>query len=461
MAYNFIDCNRDQTYLMPPRLEEWLPSGDLAWLVLDAVGEMDLRAFYRKYRRDGKGQAAFDPSMMTSLLLYAYCLGVRSSREIERLCERDIGFKVIAANRVPDHSTIARFRKDNGEILKGLFIEVLRLCAKAELVKVGIVALDGSKIKANAALEANRTYSHIQAEVEKMFVEADAKDIEEDGRYGSDKRGDELPEAFRDRTHRKARLRACKERIDQEVAEASAKQEAKIATREAEEQESGRVKRGRKPHAPDPNPSSEAKANMTDPDSRIMKTRRGYVQGYNGQAVVTEAQIIIAAELTNQENDIQQLHPMLKQAQENITSVEELKKQKITEALADAGYMSQQNLDTASPDGPELFIATKKDWKQRKALTETPSPRGRIPNDLSKRDRMERKLLTQRGRELYKKRSQMVEPVFGQIKWIRGIERFLLRGLDACAQEWQLICTAHNLLKLWRSGKGIAAAQLA
>lgn len=456
MAYNFKECNRDQVYLLPPTLQEWLPSRDLVWLVIDAVAEMDLAAFYQKYRQDGKGQAAFEPSMMISLLLYAYCLGIRSSREIEKLCERDIGFKVIAANQVPDHCTISRFRKENGQTIKDLFNQVLKLCKEAGLVKVGVVALDGSKVKANAALDANRTYEHIDKEVQKMLAEAEAKDAEEDRQYGSDKRGDELPDELADQASRRARLAVCKKRLEQQAAEAAAKQQSKIEERQTQEAETGNKKRGRKPQEPDSTPSVEAKANPTDPDSRIMKTRSGYVQGYNSQAVVTTDQIIIAAEVTNQENDINQLHPMIQKAQENLKEIAPEEALTIKISLTDAGYASDKNLAAIDPNGPEHLIATKKDWKQRKAAAESPPPRGRIPKNLTLRQRMERKLLTKRGRKLYKKRGQTVEAVFGQIKDNRGIRTFMRRGLEACSQEWKLICATHNLLKLWRSGKGFA-----
>ena len=457
MAYNFKECNREQVYLLPPALQAWLPPTDLVWLVIDAVEEMDLKAFYLKYREDGKGQAAFEPSMIVALLLYAYSLGIRSSRAIEQLCERDIGFRVIAANQAPDHTTISRFRKDNGVALEDLFNQVLKLCKEAGLVKVGVVALDGSKVKANAALEANRTYEHIEGEVKKMLAEAAIKDAEEDRRYGPDQRGDELPDELADRTRRKTRLAACKKQLEEKAAQEAAQQQLKIDERQAEEAETGIKKRGRKPQEPDPTPAAEAKANPTDPDSRIMKTRSGYVQGYNGQAVVTEEQIILAAEVTNQENDVNQLHPMVQKAQENITAIAPNETQMIKTVLADAGYASDKNLAAIAPDGPEYLVATKKGWKQRKETAEAPPPRGRIPKALTLRQRMERKLLTQRGRKLYKKRGQTVEPVFGQIKDCRGIRHFMRRGLDACAQEWKFICATHNLLKLWRSGKGIAA----
>lgn len=452
MAYNFKECNREQIYLMPPSLQEWLPEKDMAWFIIDVVEQIDLSSYYRKYRADGRGQEAYDPSMMVALLLYAYSNGIRSSRAIERLCERDIGFKVIAGEAKPDHTTIARFRQESGKGMEELFTEALRLCAKAGLVKVGVVALDGTKMKADAALESNRTHEHIEHEVKRMLAEAEAKDAEEDKLYGKDKRGDELPEELQDRRSRLARLKECKARLDQEKAETIAKQKEKINGRQKQETETGKKKRGRKPKEPDKVCKADTKANVTDPDSRIMKTRTGYIQGYNGQAVVTESQIIIAAELTAQENDVKQLLPMIEKAEDNIAELG-LNDEGIGVILADAGYCSDVNMENIKPDSPECIIATQKDWKQRQAIKEADLPRGRIPDKLSLRERMERKLLTKRGRALYRKRGQIVEPVFGQIKTCQGILKFMRRGIEACAQEWKLICATHNLLKLWRTGK--------
>lgn len=454
MAYNFIPCDRDQAFLMPPSLHDWVDEGELPWFVVDAVSQMDLSAFYANYRSDGWGASAFPPDMMVSLLLYAYCLGERSSRKIEKLCVMDVGFRIVAANKKPDHATIARFRRKNLEELEELFTQILRLCAEAGLVKVGVVAIDGTKVEANAALAANRTHEAIEKEIErevtKMLSEAETVDREEDGRHGK-KRGDELPEDMRVRKTRIERLRECKERLEREAQERAASQQKKIDERAAKEEATGRKLRGRKPCAPDPTPPSKAKANVTEPESRIMKTRTGYVQGYNAQAAVTEEQIIVAAEVTQEANDVKQLHSTIEKTAENLqgAGVEE----RVGTALADAGYWSEANVQEAEADGPELLIATTRDWKQRKAARERPPPRGRIPNDLSCRERMERKLLTKRGRAFYKKRSRTVEPVFGQIKDARGCDRFLLRGLDGASGEWKLLCGTHNLLKLWRSGR--------
>jgi transposase len=449
--YNFIPTEREQDLLLPPSLREWLPEQDLAWFIIDAVTQMDLKPFYSRYRSDGRGNAAYDPEMMVSLLLYAYCLGIRSSRKIEQCCERDIAFRVITANQRPDHSTIARFRQGNEQELSVLFTEVLRLCTEAGLVKVGLVALDGTKVKGNASLGANRSYGWIEEKVQEMLDEAAEKDEEEDELYGENKRGDELPEDLQDRGKRLERLKEAKARLEQEAKEAAAEQAKKIKKREEEEQKSGKKKRGRKPKQPEDKPQPESKANLTDPQSRIMKTRTGYVQGYNAQAVVTEDQIIVAADVTQEENDKKQLHPMLENAQAELMSVGV--EDKIGTALQDAGYWSEDNMLNADPEGPELLIATTKDWKQRKALREQGPPRGRIPNDITIKERMERKLRTKRGWALYKRRGSIVEPIFGQIKDVRRCDRFMRRGYVAAQSEWRLIAATHNLLKLWRSGE--------
>lgn len=449
MGYNFIEYSREQQYLMPPSLKEWVPEGDLAWFVLDVVKEMNLGEFYKRYRADGSGAAGFDPEVMVALIMYAYCVGERSSRKIERLCERDVAFRVVAANLVPDHSTISRFRKGQREGLGKLFTEVLRMCGKAGLVKVGVVAIDGTKIEANAALAANRTHDSLRDEVEKILDEADAIDAAEDALYGEGKRGDELPEEMRNRESRLKRLKEAKARLELEATEDARLKAEEIAQREKEEKVSGKKKRGRKPKELDSNPDAEAKANVTDPESRIMKTRKGYVQGYNAQTAVTEGQIIISAEVTQEKNDMGQMNPMLDKAKEElkVAGIEE----EIGHALLDAGYCSEDNLSKVAKDGPEIFAATTKDWKQQKMLKDRGSPRGRTPKGLTKRELMERKLLTKRGREMYGKRKVIVEPPFGQMKEGQGFRRFMVRGVKSVFGEWRLMCASHNVLKLWRS----------
>jgi transposase len=452
VAYNLLPVDREQGYLMPPSLREWLAEGDLVWFILDAVDQMDLGEFYATYRNDGWGAPAYDPAMMVGVLLYAYCQGIRSSRKIDRALERDVGFRVVGANQRPDFRTICRFRSEHEDALKRLFVQVLRLCREAGLVKLGVVALDGAKIAANAALEANRRYGAIEEEVHRMLAEAKQVDTEEDTLFGPEQRGDELPEGLGRRADRLKRLKEAETRLEKEAEEAARAAQEHLARRQAEEAASGKKKRGRKPKVAEPVPVEEAKANITDPDSRIMKGRQGYVQGYNAQAIVSRDQIIVAVGVTQEANDVRQLKPMLETMESTLEAagIEERPRA----ALADAGYWSEANVTSCTcQEGPELFVATTKDWKQRKALRERGCPRGRIPRGLSLRERMERKLLTRRVRGLYRLRGITVEPVFGQVKEGQGCRRFMRRGLVAAQCEWSLMGTTHNLLKLWRSGQ--------
>jgi transposase len=452
MAYNLLLGDRGQGYLMPPSLRDWLGEGHLAWFIVDTVEQMDLGEFFAVYRNDGWGAAAYDPKMMVAVLLYAYCQGLRSSRRIARALEEDVGFRVVAANQQPDFRTLCRFRAEHEAALERLFVQVLRLCRAAGLVKLGVVALDGTKVAANASLAANREYQTLEAEVRKILVEAKMADEAEDAQYGSDRRGDELPEGLRRHSDRLKRLLEAKARLEEEAAQAAQVVQEKLEQRQSEEAATGKKKRGRKPKVVEPIPTDEAKANTTDPGSRIMKTREGYVQGYNVQAVVSEDQIIVAVGVTQEANDVRQLTPMLHTLKRTLGAAGIAERPRVV--LADAGYWSEANVTAETrPEGPELLIATTKDWKQRKAARERGCPRGRIPRDLGLRERMERKLLTQRGRRLYKMRGVLVEPVFGQVKEGQAFRRFMRRGLEAAASEAVLIGTTHNLLKLWRSGQ--------
>ena len=431
MAYNLLSCERDQSYLMPPSMRDWLSEGHLAWFIVDAVGQMDLREFYAVYRSDGWGAAAYDPGMMVAILLYGYCLGVRSSRRIARALEEDVGFRVVAANRQPDFRTICRFRAEREGAFEELFVEVLRLCHEAGLVKLGVVALDGTKVAANAALATNRSYQAIEEEVRRMLAEAKAMDAEEDANYGPDRRGDELPEGLGGRTERLKRLKEAKERLQRD-AEAGAKAvQEHVEQRRAEEEATGKKKRGRKPKVVEPLPTEEAKANTTDPDSRIMKTRQGYVQGYNAQAVVSEEQIIVAVGVTQEANDAQQLEPMLQTMAHTLEAagIEDRPKA----GLADAGYWSEANIRACPwPEMPELLIANQGLETSEDATGEGVSPRAYTKRTAaaSPRDRMERKLLTKRGRALYKKRGVLVEP---QVKEGQGF-RFMRHRVSG---RWQ------------------------
>jgi transposase len=446
VAYNLVPCDREQRFLLPPSLEDWLPADHLARFIIDVVDQLDLEAFYRKRRADGWGRAAYDPKMMVGLLLYAYCTGVRSSRQIERRCTEDIAFRFIAANRCPDHATVARFRADHGKLLAGLFVQALRLCAEAGLVRVGMVALDGKRVKANASMSANKTRAGIEEEVQAILAEAAETDAREDATLG-EAREDPVPPGLADPRSRLHRLRQAKARLDEEERARQDAHQQRVAEREAVERATGRRLRGRAPASPAP--AKERQANVTDPDSRIMKTQHGFIQGYNGQAMVTEDQIVLAADLTADPTDVGLLHPMVDEAQENLRTVGV--HQPIGVLVADAGYYSDANVNAETADGPELLIATAKGWRERKTAQAHP-PKGRIPGSFTTRQRMGRKLTTKRGQRLYRKRSATVEPVFGQHA-TRGLERLHRRGLDPCRYEWIFENTVHNVLKLWRAGR--------
>jgi transposase len=442
MAYNFLAVERDQVYLLPPSVADWLPEDHLAWFVLDAVDEMDLAPFYAGYRSDGWGAAAHDPKMMVALVLYAYCLGVRSSRQIERACHVDLGFKVVAANQCPDHTTIARFRGRHEAAMASVFTSSLRLCAEAGMVSLGVVALDGTKMGCPAALDANRTKDHIEEAVRKMLEEAEEADAAEDALYGADATGDEPPAHLRGKAARRARLAQAKAVLDAQEKAANEAHEVHLAERTEKEESSGKKLRGRKPKAPD---TSEAKANVSDPESRIMKTKDGFIQGYNAQAVANEEQVIVAAEVTDEHNDMGQLHPMIESTNRSLENAG------ITERphtmLADAGYASEDNLARLDDDDPDCFIATRN-------MNKNPEPRngrrGPLRTDATLVDKMDRKVSTDSGRAIYKKRQHIIEPVFGQTKDARAARGFMRRGKAAAQSEWKLLMGTHNLLKLYR-----------
>lgn len=455
MAYNYTTCNRDQQYLLPPSMKEWLPEGHLVWFLIDAVEAIDLSAFHAAHRTDGKGQKAHHPAMMLTVLLYAYCQGERSSRKIEKNCQESVPYRILAADTAPDHCAFARFRNRHEEAMKGLFVEVLRLCAEAGLVKAGKVNLDGTKMKANASLAANRTEKGLAEEIERMLSEAEAKDAEEDEAFGKNKRGDDLPEGLQNRKDRLKRLKEAKERLERERLEAEEAQRRKLEERKRKEDETGKKTRGKQPKSVEDVrvEQEKRKANTTAPESKILKTRSGYAQGFNAQAACTDDQIIMAADVTDQENDQGLYHPMMASAQANATAVLGKEEGKIKLGRADAGYCNEADLEKECDH--EIMMATKKDWKRRKQMREAPPPRGRIPENLSATERMERKLMTKRGSAEYKKRSHTIEPVFGQIKSARGIDSFYGRLLASAQAEWNLICATSNLLKLFGSMRAV------
>jgi transposase len=453
MAYNFVTPERDQLYLLPPSLSDWLPEDHLAWFVLDCVEEMDLQVFYGDYRGDGWGGAAHHPKTMVALLVYAYCLGVRSSRQIERACHVDVGFRVICAGLFPDHTTIARFRQRHEAALKSVFTASLRLCATAGMTSVGIVAVDGTKMAVNASMSANHTKQTIDDAVEEMFADAKATDAAEDACLG-DARGDEPPAVLRGRADRRRRFKAAKEMLDKELEDQRAAHESHLAERAAEEERRGTKLRGRKPKAPqDKAGAKEKKVNTTDPESKVMSTAKGFIQGYNAQAVANEEQVIVGAEVTDEQNDMGQLHPMIEATAASLAEAGiEDRPEKL---LADAGYCSEENLAAIDDADPDTYIATR---NMKKNQTPRTGRRGPLKKDSTLVDQMDRKVSNKSGRALYRKRQHLIEPVFGQIKDGRNIRGFMRRGKAAAASEWQLICGTHNLLKLYRRALGDAGA---
>jgi transposase len=469
MAQNFLACDRDQELLLPASLREWLPEGHLAWFVIDAVAALDLGLFYAVYRDNGQGRAAHDPAMMVALLLYSYAIGERSSRRIERRCVEDVPTRVICANQRPDHTTIARFRQRHEIALAELFGEVLALCADAGLVRVGVIAVDGTKVHANASERATRGYEAIAREI---LQDAAAVDAEEDERFG-EARGEELPGELATGQGRQRWLRDAKRRLDErraregkpipksrpdrlKEARRRLQEEHRVECRANEAYEDyrrhGRMKNGRRlgAHSPpkpyQPPPAPQGKINVTDLDSRNVKTPRGWLQGYNAQAVTTEDQIVIAAEVHVSSADFGQLEPMVEAARA------ELARAGIDEppevVLADAGYWHHVQMERLTGDGMTVLI----------------------PPDASKRGGarpgwdgglyafMRRVLATDQGGALYAKRQGMIEPVFADTKFNRRVDRFLRRGRAAARSEWRLTNAAHNLLKLWRHTTAPAAA---
>ena len=454
---------------MPPSLREWLPRDHLAWFVIDAVGQFDLAAFYAAYRADGHGRAAHDPAMMVALLVYAYAIGERSSRRIERRCIEDVAARVICANQAPDHTTISRFRQRHETALAGLFGEVLVLCAEAGLVEIGVIAIDGTKVHANASERATCDYEQIAREI---LAEADAVDREEDERFG-ERRGDELPAELATGEGRARWLAEAKRRLEQRRAEqarpipASRPQRLRESKRRLEEEletecraneayeayrARGLMRNGRrlgshsppKPYSPPTTPAG--KINTTDPDSRNVKTPRGWVQGYNAQAAANERQIVIAAELTNSSADFGQIEPMVKAVRRELRAAGVAAVPEVV--VADAGYWHRVQMQALAGDGIGVLIPP--DANKRK---------GARPGwDGGLYAFMRRVLATPAGAELYRKRTAMIEPIFGDTKFNRKIDRFQRRGRAACRSEWRLIMATHNLLKLWRATPATGAA---
>ena len=423
MGQNFFPDTIDQTLLFAPSLHDWLPEAHLARFLVDVVSALDLSAIYASYaEKDGRGQAAYGPEMMVRLLLYGYANGVYSSRKIQARTFEDVAFRYLSGDQHPDHATIAEFRKRHLDALSGLFTQALLLCSKAGLVKLGHVAIDGTKIKANASKHKAQSYGRmgeteqrLKQEIEALLKQAEKTDAAEDVQYGKGKRGDELPDELARRENRLQKIQQAKAELEQQakekVAQQRAETERKQAEREEEKRRTGKKKRGRKPKPPDPDkatPEDTAQRNFTDPESRIMPdgaNKGSFVQGYNAQIAVDSAsQVIVAAEITQETNDKMQLIPMIAQMVMNL-------EQKPEKVSADTGYFSEANVTDESVKDVDLYVATGRD--QHGAAVETNS--NPPPADASVKEAMHHKLRTAAGRDVYKMRKAIVEPVFGQI----------------------------------------------
>ena len=458
MSKSFRADDLNQSLLFPPSLHDWLPENHLARFLADVVNALDLEAIYASYgEKDGRGMSAYAPAMMVRVLLYGYATGVYSSRKLQAKTYDDVAFRFLSADEHPDHSTLAEFRKRHLKALGGLFLQALQLCAKAGLVKLGHVAIDGTKIKANASKHKAMSYARmgeteqrLQQEIAALLQQAEETDAAEDALYGKGRRGDELPDELSRRDSRLKKIQQAKAELETEAEEKAAQQraaaEAKRAARRHQEEQTGKKPRGRKPKAPAPEqaqPEAKAQRNFTDGDSRIMPdgaNKGSFLQGYNAQAAVdSTAQVIVAAEITQQSNDSRQLLPMLEQLEANLG-------RKPDAVSADAGYWSEANGTDEKVTGIDLHIATGRMKHDQTMATESGPP----PDQATPRQAMQHKLRTEAGRSIYKMRKAIVEPVFGQIKEVRGFRRFSLRGLDKVQAEWKLVCATSNLLKLFR-----------
>lgn len=423
MAHGYLCGDRDQQFLLPPDMREWLPEDHLVWFVIDVVARLDLSAFERR-SEDPRGRPAYDPAMVATVLVYAYCVGERSSRRIERRCREDVAFRVAAANLSPDHTTLARFLNDHATAFDGLFVQVLALAGSAGMGRMGAIYIDGTKVAADASPLAGRTRDRLEAEVRHITDEARRVDEAEEAELG-DRTGEELPADLVDPDKRRARL-------DE-------------ALRELEDVEAHRRawSKSRKP----------PRVNMTDPESRTMKGPRGWLWGYNAQAAVSEDGLVVAADVTQSPVDNHQFVPLVDQAGENLDIVG---MDHPDHAVADSGYWSTGNATSHhDPDAPRQrprpLIPPVPSKHRPKLSTHGPIPVGATTIQI-----MERTLATNDARAVYRRRKIRVEPVFGMIKSTRGINRFRRRGCDAARHEWRLAATTHNILKIWRHQAAIS-----
>jgi transposase len=461
----------DQGGQTPVSPRDVLPEDDLVFFLLDVIPQMDLSAFHQHYAKDLRGQPPFDVTMMVTLLVYAYCVGVRSSRKIAAACERNLAFRAIVAEDPPDFRTLSDFRKIHFDTFAQLFLEVLRLAGALGMVKLGNLSTDGTKMGAHASRHKAMSYGYmgpeierLQQEIKQLLEQAEHIDAEQDALLGS-RRGDELPAELQRRETRLAKIQEAKSRLEAEAAAKAEQEQRRRDAEQAQREAEGRQRRGKEPAPVDPTPAAKAQTNFTDPDAKIMKqSNKGFDYAYNAQAVVDgEGQILVAAEVTTQANDKQQAAPMARAALDNVAAAG-IALPTTPEGLpvpipntADTGYFSEQAVADVEATGLDPHFATGRQKHHAPAgagagtssvaATETPSVK----------EKMAQKLRTPTGRALYAARKHIVEPVFGQIKGARGIRKFLVRGLQKVSGEWKLICLTHNLLKIWRRVSRLAA----
>ena len=427
MAKSYRTYLPEQDLLLPPSLRDWLPENHLTHFVSDVVDQLDLRAIESVYEMDERGQPPYHPRMMTKILIYGYCVGVFSSRKIQKKLVEDVGFRMLAAGNEPDFRTISDFRKLHLQALQGLFDQVLQITLRAGAMKLGRVVLDGSKVKANASKHRAMSYGRmredekrLKEEVQKLLQQAENVDAEEDARYGRDRTGDEWPAELARRETRLQKIQQAKRALEERAREQ--------AQREGQSVEQAK-------------PEEKAQYNFTDPESRIMKGADGFVQAYNAQiAVEPDFQLIVGQRVTPAANDKQQMVP-------TVEAIRQQAGQKPEEVLIDSGYCSEPNLKYLEKEKIEGFVATDRELHRDQ---KQPCPRGPLLRGASRVDRMRRKLQTQAGAAVYATRKTIVEPVFGQIKQARGFRQFLLRGLEKVQGEWAMVCLTHNILKLHR-----------
>jgi transposase len=434
MPTTFRPYRPDQMFLLPPSPREWLPEEHLAYFISETVDRLDLRAFYQRYEGDGRRNQPFEPRMMVKVLLYGYATGTFSSRKLAKKLEEDVAYRVLGAGNFPAHRTIAEFRQLHLKEFQELFVQVVRIAAEAGVIRLGTLAVDGSKVRANASKHKAMSYKRMKTEQQRLRREigelteqAAREDAEEDRIYGEDRRGDELPEELRRREDRVAKIEAAMERLRARQAEADRQK----GRHEGDGRKSPRG--GRKFKREFGEPEEKAQDNFTDPDSRIMKSKGSFEQCYNAQIAVEEgSQLVVATGLTQSAGDNPQLLPLVERARANT-------RKKPERVLADSGYRGEKSFEQLEQQGIDAYVSLGREGKR---VSQTPA----LESEASLR--MGAKLESEAGRSVYRRRKGIVEPVFGWAKERLGFRRFSLRGFEKVSGEWDLVCLAVNLKRL-------------